>query len=973
MIRLTPLVLALLWLMLPAFARAGEPPQTPILRIEAGGHIGAVPRLALSADGHLMASASFDKTVRLWSLPDGGPRGVLRLPVGPRQEGEIYAVALTPDGSRAFAAGATGGSWDGTFSIYLFDTARAVFAGLLSGLPAPVTDLAVSPDGSRLAAGLAQGGVRVWDAASGKPVFEDKAYGGPVRSVAFDRAGRLFTAAADGKLRAYDPAGRKTAEAAPPGGLRPWGLAVSPDGFLLAVTAETADKTGRLRLDVLSARTLAGVFAPDTAGLAGEGLLAVTWAGDGHGGVQLLAGGYARADGRYLIRRWADFGLGAATDIAAAHDTIRHLLPLPGGGAVYAAEDPGWGVIGADGTLARPPAPPMADMRPARKDGLAVSEDGATVQFATGAGKLRFDLDARTLGADPTPPPARPRAGAALAQPGLALADWQDSNAPKLNGARLALDHAEFARDAAPLPDGSGVLLATDTHLRLFARGGQELASVETPAAAWAVAVAPHGGIAVAALLDGSLRWYGLGRDEKLAERAALFAHADGARWVLFTPEGFFDDADLGGNDLVGVQLNRGRNQAPQWLSLSQAFRVLYAPAVARARVKGDPAPASAHLAEIGNLRDRLARQPQVDIDSACIPDTAGACTSVPVTRGAVANLPETAASLRVVAKLTDRGFGLGPVDVFVNGRNAGRQVPEPGSNRITAEVPLGSGSNAIALRAYDANGAIFAETPPLRLTRESPAAAAAGKLYVLAIGIDHYANPELTLRFAVADAKRVAEEIARVAAPLFGPPETTLLTTPEQTTKASILAAFARLAKVIRPQDTFILYIASHGAVDEDTNRFLLVPQDMKDTSSWAAMAKQAIDEPTLVAALSRIEARDALLFLDTCHSGKIAADSLANVGHETGRYLLAASASAQEALDSFDNRNGVFVYALDEAFAGRAGHDADGNLGALALGEYVGRRVGQLARQKHHEQDAVFRAAQSDLRSFPVAHVTP
>ena len=67
------------------------------------------------------------------------------------------------------------------------------------------------------------------------------------------------------------------------------------------------------------------------------------------------------------------------------------------------------------------------------------------------------------------------------------------------------------------------------------------------------------------------------------------------------------------------------------------------------------------------------------------------------------------------------------------------------------------------------------------------------------------------------------------------------------------------------------------------------------------------------------------------------------------------------------------MFVYALAEAFSGRAGQDADGNLGALSLGEYVERRVGQLAALKHHSQDAVFRAAQRELHSFPIARVAP
>jgi hypothetical protein len=240
---------------------AQTPPQTPFLRIEAGGHIGAVPHLAIDGSGRVMATAGYDKTVRLWSLPDGKQRAVLRPPIGTEQEGELYAVAITPDGRRVFAAGATGGTWDGTFSIYLFDARSGALVGRLPGLPSPVNNLATSPDGSRFAAGLARGGVRVWDAASGRPIFQDAAYQGPVRGITFDREGRLYATAADGKVRSYDADGRKAGEKETAPGQRPWGIAVSPDGSLLAVTYENADRQGRLRIDVLSARTLQPLFA----------------------------------------------------------------------------------------------------------------------------------------------------------------------------------------------------------------------------------------------------------------------------------------------------------------------------------------------------------------------------------------------------------------------------------------------------------------------------------------------------------------------------------------------------------------------------------------------------------------------------------------------------------------------------------------------------------------------------------------
>ncbi len=75
-------VICLVLLALAGGAAAQTPPQAPFLRIEAAGHIGSVPHLAVDASGRLLATAGYDKTIRLWSLPDGKPLGVLRPPIG---------------------------------------------------------------------------------------------------------------------------------------------------------------------------------------------------------------------------------------------------------------------------------------------------------------------------------------------------------------------------------------------------------------------------------------------------------------------------------------------------------------------------------------------------------------------------------------------------------------------------------------------------------------------------------------------------------------------------------------------------------------------------------------------------------------------------------------------------------------------------------------------------------------------------
>jgi len=947
---------------LPAAAQR-EPPQAPVLRVEAAAHTAPVSRLATDAAGRLLASVSDDKTLRLWSIPDGTPVGVLRPPIGDGSEGELYAVALSPDGTRAFAAGHTGRAWDGSFAIYLFDTGSGRLIARLPNQPAPVQHLAVSADGTRLAAALGgRAGIRIWDATNGRQIAEDNAgWQGSARMLAFDGAGRLAVTSADGRVRLYDPAGRRIAERQPVQGGRPYGLAWSPDGALIAIGYED-----RLRVDVLSATDLRTILTPDTAGLAGEGLPAVTWAHDARGGVQLHAAGYARTPNaspgaaNFVIRRWADFGLGPARDIAASRDAISHLLALPGGGLAFAAADPGWGRLSSEGTLAQPPAPPGADFRNTGAR-LAVSANGQRVRFMlrTAGPALLFDGQTGQLNAGESEAmlPARQQA------PGLTITDWQNRDRPRLNGQPLRMSEGEFSRSLAIQPGDESFVIGTDTHLRLFDRTGRMLDQLAIPGAAWGLVAAE--GMAVAALGDGTIRWFEA--NGRLVERGALFVHADARRWVAWTPEGLFDHAPAGGQELVGVHLNNGRAQTPEWASFQQAYRALYAPAAVRARLQGDSALAQTRMNELGEVRARIGRLPTLAAGQACAV-IGGDCT--PVAWGG-AELPAGATALRLTFNTTDRGLGLGPLDVMVNDRIAVRSVATPGMNSV--EVPLDPGPNRVSARLYADDRSLFAEGPALELRRvgEAPPAPGAGRLIIVAVGVDEYKLSELNLRFAVADARTVVETLRQRAGGVFREVIATLLTNREAT-RANILAALNAAAQTARPEDTFVLYLAGHGVRSEPDRRFLFLPHEMDNTSDWTAIRRTALDEGTLVSALARIRARDGFLFIDTCHAGQVTIDSLAALGNETGRFLLAASSSVQEALDSYDDRNGVFAFAVREGMGGRAAMDGDGRVSALALGEWVTRRVPQLAAQKQHRQDAVFRTAQRELRSFPLGIVT-
>ena len=80
-----------------------------------------------------------------------------------------------------------------------------------------------------------------------------------------------------------------------------------------------------------------------------------------------------------------------------------------------------------------------------------------------------------------------------------------------------------------------------------------------------------------------------------------------------------------------------------------------------------------------------------------CVVQEDGACAPVPLARGIAAALPASAAGLRLTVALRERGLGVGPVDVFVNGRNTGRIAGPPSGGEIALPVTLDAGDNVRA------------------------------------------------------------------------------------------------------------------------------------------------------------------------------------------------------------------------------------------------------------------------------------
>ncbi|HEX4193669.1 MAG TPA: hypothetical protein VHY80_11240, partial [Stellaceae bacterium] len=340
-----------------ACAQNADPPTTPFLRLDAGMHTAEITDLSTDGAGAIVATASTDKTVRLWHADDGSPIATLRVPIAPGAEGELNAIAIAPDGKHALAGGSTGFTFGPGFAVYLFDVERQAMIGRLAGLPAAIMAIAYAPSGKSFAIGFAKtAGIRLYDG-SGKPLAEDHDYGERASAIAFGSDDRFAVSSYDGQIRLYDPAGHRVAAVRAPGGKRPSSLAFSPDNKLIALGYDDA-----ARVDLLSADNLASKAQPRAGDLRGA-LSAVGWTGTTAAPVLLAAGSVRNRDDAVIVRRWAKAGEGAATDVAVGRDLVTRLAGLPGGAFAFAGADPAWGTVAGSGKLAYRHGSPINDFR----------------------------------------------------------------------------------------------------------------------------------------------------------------------------------------------------------------------------------------------------------------------------------------------------------------------------------------------------------------------------------------------------------------------------------------------------------------------------------------------------------------------------------------------------------------------------------------------------------------------------------
>ncbi len=930
-----------------AGASVGALPKEPILCINTEMHTGAINRMSVDAKETILATASNDKTMKLWALDSGELLHSIRLPSDLEKVGKAYSVAISPDGQLVAVGGFTGvQGFAGDEIIYLYDTATGKMLGRLGQLPDVIHHLAFSPDGKYLLACVAVG-IRLYRTDTWEAILDDREYSdepsywGEWAPSIDGQPPRFVTTSYEGLLRDYwvegDPANPVVTlkqKVKTEGGTRPFSCAFNPDGSLLVVGY--SDST---LIDVLNTQDFSLVYYPNTEGIDNGDLGSVDWTTDGSA---IIAAGLYALGNDTPVFRWKDQGKAEREMFRGTPDTIMQVLTLSGGRTLIGSSSPSWALLGPDGERVRSaqdhPLQRLSQIGDFRShgEGLLTSQNGMEISVPLDSYDGRpfvFSVnESRILdSSEGLNPPDNTSVN---------VERWRGLYDPAINGTPLALEPYERAQCLAISPDQQRFLLGTGWSVRCYDATGAQVWEQSGPDVAWVINVSGDGKLAIAGFGDGTVRWFRMSDGEALL---SLFPHDNGKDWVCWSPEGYFR-ASPDGEQLIGWMVNRPQGN-PDFYSAEQLFELFYDEHNILRRVLEEARPASEIVAQLVAAGE-MSPPPSLE----------DALYGVPEVRFANVDDLTTANTQWIEVAIEASPTATDVAVARIELTNNGKAVPPSGPILSHGGVPtqkfalqLVDGRNELRAVAYsDRRTASYPATTRLRFDGVK----ATSNLWVFGVGLENYLNPNYKLSYCVSDVEQSAEALKQRGSEIFAEEYFEFLPN-EQVTREALEAKFAELAGKVQPTDTFVFIYAGHGTMSEATAEreaeFHLVPYDVTRLYGDQSELEKALPASLLAQLLSQIPAQKQVMLLDACHSGDFtrimasvrgAAEekAIAQLSRSTGTAVLASSGAEQFSRGHPSLEHGFFSYVFLQGLReGKADSNDDGRVTIHELNTYL------------------------------------
>jgi WD40 repeat protein len=391
---------------------------------------------------------------------------------------------------------------------------------------------------------------------------------------------------------------------------------------------------------------------------------------------------------------------------------------------------------------------------------------------------------------------------------------------------------------------------------------------------------------------DGTMRLWEIATGDELARLVSL----DGGKyWLVVTPEGLFEGSE-GGRQQVAFRVGGGLRVVP----VDRFFQGLHYPGLLDELLHGKrPLPAR-ELA--------LQLPPVLRITS----PTGGVALEAQVT---------------VEVEATDNGGGVSGPWLMHNGARVIAPSTSERTGKVTRQrftVSLVQGNNHVEVRAASADGSW--ESEPDRLILRYEKLLERPQLHIVAAGISKYADDGLSLKFAAADARAVADLFQRRGKGrkgLYRDVQAQVLLDGDATA-AGVRRAFAQVKEKARPQDTLLVFLAGHGTMIGQ--RYYFIPHEFKrsDAGMEDDVRRQCLSHDALGDLIEAVPALKRVVIFDTCASGGavglarttrdpfVLQGAVERLGRNRGVFAIAAAASMEEAQEVKELGHGVLSYAL-------------------------------------------------------------